>query len=243
MPPTAPTSAPDHSASEVVVRRDITGLLKRIAVLLAIGSFVLFWIPALIVLFRREPGYFTSGILWTALIATALVMGIGLGGAAAKQRMGEAARPLMVLSRDGVRIPASADRAGLDARWEDLALVRLIGRRDQELAFYPRPEAPAHAADDEVTVDLSEPEFLRPLDFQNDPPPPMTAPDRAVYERISPVPEQPDLADEQAAQPQPKGAEALYGTAHVVPVSQTTPPLREVLRAIRELSAGRVALD
>lgn len=248
-PPTkpAPAAAPEptqlSAASEVVVRRDHGGVLKGLAVALAAASVLLFWVPALIVMIRREPGYFTSGIVWTAVIATVLLVALGLGLAVLWLRTGSRRAPLLVLSERGVSIPPGRRQAALDARWEDLDLVRLVGHRDPEMAFYVKPEeVPEPEPEPETRLDLSEPEFLRPLDFENDPPPVMRAPDRATFEQITPLAADDDAEAEAPPEPAPSGPQRLYATPYVVPVGRTDPGLRELIRAVRRLAAGRVPL-
>lgn len=241
-PADASVSVADPPASQIVVRRDRRGILRGVLIALAASSVVLFWLPALIVLIRREPGYFTSGIVWTALIATILLIGLGAGLTVLWLRTGSRRAPLMTLTEHGVSIPAGRRQEALDARWEDLELVRLIGDRDPEMAFYIRPEPePEQEPGPEQTLDLSEPEFLRPLDFEHDPPPAMRAPDRSVFERIAPLPE-PEQEPEPEPEPPLSGAERLYATPHVVAVGRTDPDLRQLIRSVRRLSAGRVPL-
>lgn len=208
-------------------------------ILLAAAALLVFWVPAVIVLIRREAAYFTNGILWSALIATAAVLLIGAGLTLWARRD----RLILTVDVDGVHMPQRSRQPALEARWEELALVRLVGDRDPALAFYLHPqEAPDEHGSAADEVDLSEPELLRPLDFHNDPPPPMRAPDRQAFDAIRPPAEQepPD-----AVPPAPKlsPAERLHATPYVVPLTRTDPPVPQILRAITRLSAGRVRLD
>lgn len=243
----APTGAPaptvDGPPAEVVVRRDHRGIVRGLVVALAGASVLLFWVPALIVLIRREPGYFKTGIVWTALIATVVLIVLGAGLMMLWLRTGSRRGPLMTLSERGVQIPAGRRQDSLDVRWEDLELVRLVGHRDPEMAFYRKTEPPTEPEPQPRTdLDLSEPEFLRPLDFANDPPPPMRLPDRAVFEQITPLPEDEEQPPQREPEPRISGPERLYATPYVVPVGRTEPALREVIRAVRRLAAGRVPL-
>ena len=243
--PAAPTSPEARlesppASTEVVVRRDHRRTYRSVAIALAACAVLVFWVPALIVVIRREPGYFTAGIVWTALIATVVLAVAGFAATSLWLRTGDRATPLLVLSREGIRIPARHRRAELDAPWTDLALVRVIGAREPELAVYLKPEDLPEPEPEAVELDLSEPEFLRPLDFENNPPPPMRAPEREVFTEISAVPE----VEESVATDEPRRPrlESLYATPHVVSLSRTTPELREVLRTIRRYADGRVPL-
>ncbi len=198
---------------------------------------LLFWLPALIVVVRREPGYFTTGVVWTAVLATVALLVVGLGLAVLWERTGGRREPLLVADAAGVRVPTTRGRPALDAPWTDLALIRVVGEREPELAFYVSPDA-GRRQPERAPLDLSEPELLRPLDFVNDPPPPTAAPDRAVFAAITPLPEE----EPPAAQPAPPRGTALYATPYVVPLARTAPPTAELLRAIRRLADGRVPL-
>lgn len=224
----------------LVVRRDIRRTLRTSLLLLGAAVLLLFWVPAVIVLLRPEAAYFTNGILWSALVATVVVL---LAGGAATLGLARRGAVLLTADADGVRIPGGRRRPALEARWEDLLLVRLVGATDPALAFYPRHRDtdPADPVVAEPELDLSEPEFLRPLDFTADPPPAMRAPDRAVYERIAPLaPQQPEVTP---VEPKPAPGEVLHGTPYVVPLVRTRPAVPDVLRALTRLSAGRVRLD
>lgn len=219
-------------------RRDLLAGLSG----LALGILLLFWLPALVVLVRREAAYFTNGVLWSALIATVVVLLAGAGLTLWWSR-----RPRVVLNadRDGVRLPARRKQPAFEARWDELALVRLVGTTDPALAFYLREPAAAVAEENPKgeELDLSEPQFLRPLDFTADPPPPMRTPDRQAFERITALDAQePDPVQEPPV-PSPSPAEVLHGTPHVVRLVRTNPPVADVLRAITRLSAGRVRLE
>lgn len=200
-------------------------------------ALVLFWLPAMVVVLRREPGYFTTGVVWTALLATVALLVIGLGLAVLWHCTGTRRDPLLTADASGVRVPAGRGRPALDAAWTDLALVRVIGEREPELAFYLSPDA-GRSRPEREPLDLSEPEYLRPLDFTNDPPPPTVAPERAVFAAITPLPEEEPPAQVSAP---PRGS-ALYSTPFVVPLARTTPSRRVVLREIRRLADGRVPL-
>ena len=244
----APSSSPTDDApsgdqpAALVVRRDVRRDLRSSLIVLGVAVLLVFWIPAVIVLVRPEAAYFTNGILWTALIATVAVLLVGAGLTLWWSRRG---RVLLTADADGVRLPARGKRPALHSRWEELTLVRLVGTTSPALAFYlpasaqdDDPAGPEHSPDG---LDLSEPEFLRPLDFTNDPPPAMTAPERSTFEKITPPAEQEQ--PEEPAAPPISPAEMLHATPYVVPLGCTSPPLKDILRAITRFSAGRVRLD
>lgn len=246
-----PRSAPDNGVSPhaavpsdrpamLVVRRDVRRDLRSSMILLGAAVLLVFWIPAVIVMVRPEAAYFTNGILWSALIATIVVLLLGAGGTLWWSRRGKV---LLTADSEGVRLPARRRRPALQARWEDLALIRLVGATDPALAFYLREPNSDEPDDETHELDLSEPELLRPLDFVADPPPAMRAPNRSTFEQITPLPheEEPEHAEPVASKP--ARGEALHATGHVVPLARTRPPLIDILRAITRLSAGRVRLD
>lgn len=214
-------------------------MLRRVLLWTALAIALVCWLPVIIVLLRPEPGYFTGGIALSALIATMLILAAAAGLTLLWMRTGERARPLLEADSNGIRIPGASGGDETALRWEQLALIRLIGRTDPELAFYPlvedEPEEPAAGPE----LDLSEPEYLRPLDFQTDPPPAMSAPPRSAYEAITPLEPTPDSPAEVIAPPR---HESLYATTHLVHLTRTDPPLPEILRSIRRLAAGRVPL-
>jgi hypothetical protein len=245
----SPTSPPTNGAppsdqpAVLVVRRDVRRDLRASMILVGFAVLLVFWVPAVIVLVRPEAAYFTNGILWSALIATILVLLAGAGLTLWWSRRGKVQ---LTADADGVRIPARRKRPLLEVRWEDLTLVRLVGATDPALAFYLRNLDEEEPADDDATgdaLDLSEPEFLRPLDFVSDPPPEMQAPDRATFNQIAPLPEDTEPEETAPTAPRPKPGEVLHATPYVVHLVRTSPPLADILRAITRLSAGRVPLD
>lgn len=196
------------------------------------------WLPAVIVITRAEAAYFTNGIVLSALIGTAAVLLIGLVLAVWTAR-GE--RIVLRADHAGIELPATRRRDERSCAWEEIILVRLVGKRDPALAFYLRE--PQDAADElpDDGPDLTEPELLRPLDFHRDPPPAMRLPQPEAFAQIRPVVEPPAPP----AQPEPtvSSGEVLHATPYVVPLSHTDPPLERILREITRFAAGRVSFQ
>ena len=241
-PSSPPTNGAPTRPTTLVVRRDVRRDLRSSLILLGVAGLLVFWIPAVIVLVRPEAAYFTNGILWTALIATVAMLLIGAALTVWWSRRG---RVILTADSGGVRLPGRRKQPAFEARWDDLSLVRLVGTRDPALAFYLRPVAdePADESAASDGLDLSEPEFLRPLDFANDPPPAMRAPDRSTFDEITPADGGEEPAETTPPAPRLSPAEVLHGTPHVVQLVRTNPSLTEILRALTRLSAGRVRLE
>ncbi|WP_134322448.1 hypothetical protein [Cumulibacter soli] len=241
-PPTT-TGTDDSSAGasprSLVVRRDVRRSLRAALALLGVSVLLVFWVPAIIVLARSEAAYFTNGILWSALIATVVALLVGAGLTLWWARRG---RVLLSADAAGIRLPATRQHPELEAAWADVAMIRLIGTRNPTLAIHVREIVEEQSAESaEPQLDLTEPEFLRPLDFQSDPPPPTKVPSEDAFDKIKPLPQEEDSEDD--PEPRPKSGAALHATPYVVSLTNTDPPLSHVLRAITVLSAGRVRLD
>lgn len=230
-----PFAADGQPLNSLVVRRDRRRHLTSTLALTGAAVLLVCWLPAVIVLARAEAAYFTNGIVLSALIGTAAVLLIGLLLALWIAR-GE--RIVLRADGEGIELPGTRRRAGHSCAWDDVILVRLVGKRDPALAFYLRePEADSAEQPDDGP-DLTEPELLRPLDFHRDPPPAMRLPEPQVFAQIRPAAE----PATPTAQPEPvsSAADALHATPHVVPLSHTDPPLAQVLRELTRLAAGRV---
>ncbi|MFV0532323.1 MAG: hypothetical protein ACK5MR_01555 [Cumulibacter sp.] len=239
-PPTTSTDDSSAGVRSLIVRRDVRRNLRSAFALLGVCVLLVFWVPAIIVLGRSEAAYFTNGILWSALIATVIALLVGAG-----LTLWWASRGRVLLSADTarIRVPASRRHPALEAAWADVAMIRLIGTRNPTLAIHVREIHDEQSAEiAEPQLDLSEPEFLRPLDFQSNPPPPTQLPSEDAFDKIKPLSQQEEESKD-GPELRPKPGAALHATPYVVSLANTDPPLSEVLRAITVLSAGRVRLD
>ncbi|PRZ43473.1 hypothetical protein CLV47_102159 [Antricoccus suffuscus] len=248
-------SIDEGADADIVVRRDRGEFLRRWAFNLVCIALLVAILPMFVVIWRREPAYFTNGVVITMLILAVAILVLGVLGAylwskskAGRQRFDV---PFLHLNAEGLTV--RVDESEQTVPWNRVIAMRLVGADDRSLAITADAPATAATSDDSVTDADPEPPATPVEDYSDYTPPDVDwQPSRADFDAIGSdsdaggdIEVSGQETDDAPTKREPRAdrwRQALYGTPYVVQMRGCKPPLSEIRPIVHNLSRGRVSI-
>ena len=220
-------SLDEGTDADIAVRRYRGTFLRRWAFNLLMIALLVAIVPMIVVMIRREPSYFTNGVVITMLIVAAVILVVGLlvaflwsKSSAGRREFDE---PFIRLNASGLTMSAHA--TGLPEKtvpWDNVRSLRLIGADDLSLAITidDDPAGPT-AISESAKAQASEaqetgvrgpelgdsvergPDSPTPIDIEYTPPDRNWQPSKADFEAISVAPEVSEPLNDEATAEEP----------------------------------------
>lgn len=220
-------SIDEGADADIVVRRNRGEFLKRWAFNLACIALLLAIVPMFVVIWRREPAYFTNGIVVTMLILAIAILVLGVLGAylwsISKTGRRRFDTPFLHVNAAGLTV--RVDDSEQSAPWNRVIAMRLVGADDRSLAITVRPAVAEADQTAEPDSDAEAPVASSEGDVAYSPPDSGWQPSREDFDAIT---DGPVIAgDEVAAATNGRGGgsrQEADGSATIQPGARSTSP-------------------